>query len=178
MYAFLLLLFLFSRCLLVSKIWYNVVSEDDYLMRILVAHRKEKARKRKRSRTLTSENIAVELLPRSSARPALLDMDMNSSLFSIAPPPESSFTDPSSDSSTLKRRPCPNCKSLAKVLHLRRAVCEACKFDFCGHCLKAYHDGFCKTREELWGEDHDGGPSRIHIVGNKTKVVKKRLRRL
>jgi len=167
------------RCLLVSRTWNTLITQDNHLIGRISYQRKLKTRKR--TYRQTSENSPPEVLHRlSSIRPILSDISMNAiQLFNH---PDTAVSQ--QDSMTLpetKRCPCPNCHSPAKQLHLRRAECIRCKFDFCRHCFRSYHDGACKNKEELWGESGDGdggGPSKIHIAGVKSKAVKKRLKRL
>ena len=154
-----------------------MITQDKYLIELIDAKKKMKTRKRN-FQQLMLENSSEVLHRPSSSRPILSDISVNSErLFSL---PEASAAP--QDSVTLpgvKRCPCPNCSSPAKQLHLRRAECTKCRFDFCRHCFRNYHDGACKTKEELWGEcDVGSGPSKIYIAGVKSKAVKRRLKRL
>ena len=170
---------LFCRCLFVCKNWYQLISQNESHMKMIAAHRKKCAsRKRQRSKVAGSL-FTPDSLPRPPIRQALSSIGINiQPLARCNPNPSFSHTT-SSLPSSMKLHTCPNCKSPARELNLRRAQCTKCQFDFCKKCFRPYHNESCKSRQDLWGDDAEGGPSSIHIAGKlKSKTVKKRLRRL
>lgn len=152
------------------KDWHALITQDDCLVQIITTHKKEHASRKHKVATLTPDP-----LPRPPMRLALSSIGINLQRPPIHPP-SSHIT--SSLPPSIKLRLCPNCTSPAKELNLRRAECTVCLFDFCKKCTRRYHEGGCKTMQELSGEE-EVGPSSIHIAGKlKSKAVKKRLRRL
>ncbi len=157
-----------------------MVSQDTHLVRKMNTYNKNR-RKRSFSQMI-SGHTSVEFIPipRPPSRQILADISINSlQLFEL---PRSSEIPQDSHQLQphLKYCICPNCQSSATELNLRRAECTKCKYDFCKHCFRPYHEGYCRSKQELWGgeEDCDNGPSKIHIAGKKSKAVKRRLRRL
>lgn len=157
------------------KDWNALILQDKSHMQVIAAHRKN--RKRRHSKEAVSL-FTPNPLPGPPTRLALSSIRTNLQQLTQRDPSSFSFTT-SSLPPTMKLRPCPNCASPAKELNLRRAECTKCMFDFCKKCFRHYHEGDCKSRQDLWGEDHEDGPSSIHIAGkSKSESVRKRLRRL